>query len=172
MMTSFREDIAAAECASHFKQLMHITVPCKGWIKLSRSLLDEHNLTPDELKAFMVWAATKNVSDTPQFSSVDYLAKAKDPLVSLVKNAPGLIKVWHNHQTRRTGRKVFWKGELNCHICRGDGYVEPVQDDKPGAKKLTPCPNCKCGYYLMPERRLVSDVDLTKYEKFTGVVDE
>lgn len=165
-MTSFKEDPEARACASYFKNIMNLTIPFKGWIKLTRSLLDEYDFTPEELRDFMLWAATKNTSSTPQFSSVDYLAKAKDPMASLVKNAPSLIKVWKNQQTRRIGRKIFWKGEFDCQICRGDGYVEPVQSGKPGAKKLIPCSNCKCGYHLMPERKLVPKEEWNRYEKF------
>ena len=164
---STKNDIEAKECVAHFRQLMGITT-LMPWVKLTRSLLDDYSLTPDELKDFMTWAATKNRSDVPQFSSVDYLAMAKDPMVTLVKHTPYLIKIWKSQQNRRTGRKVFWKGEYSCIVCRGDGYVEPVRDGTPGAKKMLPCSNCKCGWHLMPERKLIPDKDLGRYEKFTG----
>ena len=172
-MTLLKNDttVAAKECVAHFRQLMGISTP-QPWVKLTRGLLDEHGLSPDELKDFMTWAATKNISDTPQFSSVDYLAKANDPMVTLVKHATNLIKVWRNQQTRRTGRKIFWKGEFSCHTCRGDGFVEPVHTEKPGAKKLTACPNCKCGYHLMPERKFVPQSEWSKYEKFDVGFDD
>ena len=93
------KDEPALECASHFKYVMNYPNRpglAAEWMKLCRSLMEDHNLTSPQLKEFMTWAAQGNKSDTPQFSSVDYLAKANDPLVTLVKHAEGLIKVWRN----------------------------------------------------------------------------
>jgi hypothetical protein len=134
MTTSFKSDSPAVECVTHFKQLMSITTTVQGWVKLTRSLLDDYTLTPDELKLFMTWAATENTDPKPQFNSVEYLAKANDPMTSLVKNAPTLIKSWKARRksdlaiakakapvvassTLSTYRDRWYKGSINWKDC-------------------------------------------------------
>jgi len=113
------KDKSALECASHFKFVMNYPNRpglAAEWMKLCRSLMDDHNLTWPELKEFMTWAATENVSDKPQFSSADYLAKANDPLVTLVKHATGLIKVWRNARKYKKVSKPFVPMYTNAEL--------------------------------------------------------
>lgn len=137
------KDTNALDCAKHFKGVMKLTDKVEGrsreWTKLCRSLLDDNGLTPAELKTFMTWAAQENTHDTPQFSSVDYLAKANDPLVSLVKNSTGLIKVWRVQQNRKKYTKVAAPNPTSKRWCntRVDRYMAGSADYKACQAQVT-----------------------------------
>ena len=128
-MTNLPKDPEATDCVVHFKQLMGVT-NLMPWVKYIRPLLKEHSLTPTELKEFMTWAVTENTSDNPKFSSVDYLAKANDPMVTLVKHASGLIKVWRvNQKGKKHTRVSSIPANVWCNT-KADGFMVGSADYK------------------------------------------
>ncbi len=165
--TNSAKDSDALACARHFKGIMGSAQ--KGWIPKSRFLLDTYSLTPDELKEFMTWAATENTSDKPQFNSVEYLAKASDPMSSLVKNAPGLIRVWRVRQRAATAADAdSWKTWKPTHRCL---YCDHTASDNTAlqthalthctrTETALTCPRCNTEF---PEREvLYHDCDAPK----------
>ncbi len=64
------------------------------WVGLAQQLIDTTGYETEELKAFINWAVNDNVSDLPAMNSVEYLAKALNPLSSLLKNCDSLLRFY------------------------------------------------------------------------------
>ena len=67
-------------------------------------LIKKSNLTSDGFKDFLTWATQENVSEIGGMNSVKFLAAAKDPMVSLVKNFDSLFRVY---QANRKSKSVM-----------------------------------------------------------------
>lgn len=66
-----------------------------GWELKIKPLLEESSMSLDEFRDFLDW--TVNVNEY----SVEYLRKAKDPMASLTKNLPSLLKFYRAAEARK-----------------------------------------------------------------------
>jgi hypothetical protein len=142
MMNSLEKDLPALECASHFKHLMNPTakVSAREWMNLCRSMLTDLNCTPDELKAFMTWAAQENTDPKPQFDSVEYLAKANDPMATLVKHSASLYRVWRSRKQATRSRPDSGYSMSPERKKRYDWYMSQAMQDDPAPVVREPTP--------------------------------
>lgn len=66
-----------------------------NWESKMKPLLEESRMSLDEFREFLTW--TVNVNEY----SVEYLRKAKDPMASLTKNLPSLLKFYGAAEARK-----------------------------------------------------------------------
>jgi hypothetical protein len=94
--------LTAFDVARHFYTLMGSNPSHKalayGWCDAVEELLTNLNTTSEQLMEFMTWAAIENTDPKPQFNSVEYLAKSKDPMAILVKHSASLYRVWQGRK--------------------------------------------------------------------------
>lgn len=100
---SFRSDNPIAfDLTCHFFRCMGSNPAHKAnttvWGVQMKSVLESTALSPEEMTEFLTFATTENVSDKPQFNSVAYLAKAKDPMATFVKHSQNLLRLWQGNR--------------------------------------------------------------------------
>ncbi len=82
--------------AQRFWKLLDKPKDCPNWDVKMKPLLEESGMSIDEFKAFLDWAV--NINEY----SVEYLRKAKDPMASLTKNLPSLLKFYRAAEARKS----------------------------------------------------------------------
>ena len=88
----------AVLAAARFWNLLGKPKGFTGWETRIKPVLEESGMTLDEFRAFLEWAV--NVNEY----SVEYLRKAKDPMASLVKNLPTLLKFYKIYEAVRVAK--------------------------------------------------------------------
>lgn len=91
--------------ASRFWNLLGKPKGFTGWDAKIKPLLEESGMALDEFRLFLDWAVNTNEY------SVEYLRKAKDPMASLTKNMPTLLKFYKIYETVRAVKSKSAKSE-------------------------------------------------------------